>query len=52
MSTEHGAVSLHNGSLRLVFGDEEAITAMELVASGDATRLEPTEIGALSPIRA
>lgn len=50
MSTDHGAVSLHNGPLRLVFGDEEAITAMELVASGDTTRLEATEIGMLSPI--
>ncbi len=50
MSTEHGAVSLHNGPLRLALGDEEAITAMELVASGDTTRLDATEISALSPI--
>ncbi|WP_415675566.1 hypothetical protein [Tsukamurella hominis] len=47
MAEEVGAVALQWGPMRLVLGDEDALTAAELAGSGDAVRIGIGELDSL-----
>jgi len=53
MPEENDAVALRIGSATVVYGDEVAVTAMEMIAAGDKTRLDiadlPCALATLAP---